>query len=196
MADGPQIDIGAQNFARGIGASTGKTKTDDYVNAENAAGEHVKASLDKAGEALGLTVPVAGKAISLIFSGNSAASGLESEGIAGKMIMPSFMPDAQGGFLARLLHSVFIKNREVTDHTAGVGGSGDYTGGSSGGGDYTGGDAFAGGSFSDSRAPDFSQFASRSESFDWSPVSLASLGALPRPAVPDMGPASGAAIEV
>lgn len=182
MADNqPGPDAGALLHARGItggGTGQGKTKTDDYANAENALGEHAKASVDKAGEAAGLTIPVVGKAISLLFSGNSATAGLESEGLSGKMIMPSVLPDAQGGFLARLL-AILGKGRDITDLTAGTGGD------AGGGGAFSdGGMASGGGDFSD--LPNFSdasaQFsANASDMLDFGSGNFSALGGLSSP---------------
>lgn len=100
--------------------STGKTKTDDYVNGDNAAGDHVKAAIDKAADGVKVSIPVAGK-LALIFSGNSALTGLESEGWAGKMIMPSALPDMQGGVLAQIAKTL-MKNGVVVSQADGVGG--------------------------------------------------------------------------
>lgn len=75
----------------------------------------------------------------------SVTTGFDSEGFTGKT-PPSLLTgaDLQGGFLARLLHAVFIKNREITDHTQYINASGE--GGSGGGGDGGGGAASSGGS--------------------------------------------------
>lgn len=167
----------------GFGRGGGKSKTDDYVNEEDISA-HVKASVDKGVDGLSLSVPIIGKMISIIFSGNSAVAGLENEGIAGKMIIPSVLPEAQGGLLARIL-SQLGKNKQITDQTGGAGGEG----GGGGGGGFAGGGGggdFAGGGFSDYSFQSFgdagfSQLASRSESFDWSPVAWASLGGLSSP---------------
>lgn len=165
--------------------SSDKTNEEDTLNhlldaaGHNAAGqlEHLHLDLSKLGT-----------------TGLQAALGGDVEGIAGKTIMPSILPDTQGGFLARLLHSIFIKNREITDHTGGTGGSsgsGDYSGGGGGGGsgDYGGGGG-SGGDFSNHAMhhPHFEEFINPTPSFDWSAISWASLGALPRPSTPDVGP--------
>ena len=118
-------------------------------------------------------------------SGLQKSIGGDTEGITGKMILQGgLLSDAPGGFLARLLHSIFIKNREITDHTGGVGG--DMAGG---GGDYSGGGGDYSGDFIGAQASNMNlgEFASPSSSYDWSDVSWASLGALPRPALPDAG---------
>jgi hypothetical protein len=131
MAEGPpQIDAGALNHARGIGQGGGKIKTDDYVNEDNATGEHTKAGIDKAADAIKLSIPFLGK-ITLLFPGVGAQAGLENEGAAGKMI-PSFLSDIAGGVLASLL-KLIGKNRTVTDLTQNVGGGAPIEGTFSGG---------------------------------------------------------------
>lgn len=179
----PGPDAGALLHARGIvGGQTGKTKTDDYVGGENALGEHAKAGMDKAGEAAGLTIPVVGKMISLLFSGNSAAAGLESEGVKDKMIMPTgggVLPDSQGGLLARIL-AMIAKGRDPINMTA------DVTGGTTGdGGAGTGGgDMAGGGDFT--APPDFSvasaQFSSNAtDMVDFGSGNFSATGNLPSP---------------
>ncbi len=109
--------------------------------------------------------------------GLQKAMGGDSEGLAGKMIMPSLMPDAQGGFIAKLLHSIFIKNREITDHTSGAGG--DASGSGSGGGD------FGGGGFSDYNTANMGGMVNPSNfpDYDFIPISRAELGSFSPPAV-------------
>ena len=113
--------------------------------------------------------------------GLQKAIGGESEGITGKMIMPSFLPDAQGGFFAKLLHSIFIKNREITDHTSGVTGESSSSGG---GGDYSGGGDFGGG-FADYNTASLGGMVNPSSfpDYDFIPVSRADLGNFSPPAV-------------
>ncbi len=92
----------------------GKTKTDDYVNGDNAMGEHTKAAMDQAFEAAKLSIPGLGK-VALLLSGVSALAGLESEGITGKQIVPP-VGNANGP-LAQL--AAKIKGKDLF---AGVGG--------------------------------------------------------------------------
>lgn len=103
---------------------------------------------------------------------------LDSEGIAGKNII-SLLQDAHGGFWAKLLHAIFIKNREITDHTAGVGGEGSGDAGNWGGG----GSADSGGSFADYNTADFGSFVSQPDfpSFDYIPIAAADLGSFSPP---------------
>ncbi len=117
--------------------------------------------------------------------GLQKAIGGESEGITGKMIMPSFLPDMQGGFLAKLLHSIFVKNREITDHTAGVGGDASGSGGNSGGGDFASGGDFGGGGFADYNTASLGSMVSPSNfpDYDFIPVSRADLGNFSPPVV-------------
>ncbi|MGE0754639.1 MAG: hypothetical protein AB7L92_05715, partial [Alphaproteobacteria bacterium] len=109
----------------------------------------------------------------------------ESEGIAGKSILPtSILPDARGGFLVNLFHTIFIKNREITDHTRYINEGGTAAdSGSSGGGDGGGGgggDVFTGGgsSFSDYNTMDMGGIVSPSDfpTYSMSSVAMADLG--------------------
>lgn len=164
------------------------TPTNDGTNEKST----VDALLENSGKATDIGAKITGIPINITELGQHGlqkAIGGDTEGLTGKMIMPSFLPDAQGGFLARLLHDIFVKNREVTDHTGGTGG--DATGGGS---DMMSG----GGGFADfnMQSANFGDFAAPSNSYDWSDISLASLGNLPRPALPDMGPGQGADIGI
>lgn len=109
--------------------------------------------------------------------------GGDSEGITGKMIMPSIFPDMQGGFLAKLLHSIFVKNREITDLTAGVGGDASGSGSASGG--DSGGSDFSGGGFADYNTATLGAVVNPASfpDYDFIPVSRADLGNFSPPAV-------------
>ena len=157
-------------------------------------GTNEKSTVDSLVDGAGKTTYTAAKLLNLPVNvtefgqhGLQKAFGGDTEGITGKMVMPGVLQNLGGGFLAKLLYDIFIKNREITDHTGG--------GGSASGGDFASGTGSGGGDFSGSNAlqmPDFSDFATPTNSFDWSPVALASLGGLPRPPLPDMGPSVGA----
>ncbi len=166
------------------------TPTNDGTNEKST----IDALAENSGKATDIGAKITGIPINVTELGQHGlqkAIGGDTEGLTGKMIMPSFMPDAQGGFLARLLYDIFVKNREVTDQTGGTGG--DTTGGG-GGGDMMSGS----GGFSDfnTQSANFGDFAAPSSSYDWSSVSWESLGALPRPALPDMGPGQSADLGV
>jgi len=183
MSDGPQIDIGAQNFARGIGGgprSASKDKTNEETSLDNAA-EAVAHQGVNVAELAGLDLQELGSA------GIQRALGGDVEGFGSKMIMPSVLPDSQGGFIARLLHAIFIKNRDITDHTQGVGtdgiagGEGFASGGidaASGGGN----DFFDSSGFS-SAASNFSSFIS--DFMDFGSGNFSALGGLSSPAFID-----------
>ena len=142
-------------------------------------------------------IPIIGPLLAALMPLNagqiSAVSALETQGIAGKAINPG-KGGLTGGTLYNSLFAPLIKNSAITDQTGGTGGGGGGdTGamaGGGGGGDFSGG----GGGFIDSHSH-FEGMASASQSYDWSNISWASLGGLPRPALPDMssGPDLGVA---
>jgi hypothetical protein len=172
----------------GFGGSAAKTGPSDGTNEKDIVDGVVLSGVEKSpGTVAKLTgIPVNLNEFGQV--GLQKAIGGDTEGLAGKMILQGgLLSDAPGGFLAKLLHDIFIKNREVTDHTGGVSGSDSGGGGggdfSSGGGDFSG--DFIG---AQSSNMNFGDFASASSSYDWSDVSWASLGSLPRPTLPDMGP--------
>lgn len=122
----------------------------------------------------------------------SAFSSFETQGIAGKTINPG-KGGLTGGALYNAIFAPLIKNSAITDHTGGGGSGGGGGGGggsdyaSSGGGGGSGGGDFSGGGFIEQTRMNFESMASASSSFDWSPMSWASLGGLPRPITPDSG---------
>jgi len=155
-------------FGRGGGKSASKDKANEETSLDNMA-EAVAHQGVNVAELAGLDLQELGSA------GIQRALGGDVEGFGGKMIMPSALPDSQGGFIARLLHAIFIKNRDITDHTQGVSSDGNIEGGPIDGG-FSGGDfsALAGvpGSYGD---------------FDWSPASRGDLGTFSPPNVGDAG---------
>ena len=139
----------------------------------------------------------------------SVTQPLDSEGMSGKSI-PSMIGSigSQGGFLAKLLTDIFIKNRDITDHTGGVGGTphGDGGGGSSGGGgggDTGGGGAsssggmshFDGGGGGEMVAVTVSALPTGGARFDWGEAVQPPNGFVPS-ATPAMGAGAGAGMDV
>jgi hypothetical protein len=143
--------------------------------------------VDPSGKTLYSGAKLAGVPVNLsnVFEvGLQKAVGGDSEGITGKMIMPSF--DSHGGFFAKLFHAVFVKNREITDHTAGVGGDASGSGSDGGGSSSSGGGDFGdGGSFSDYSSASLGSFVSPSSfpDYDFIPISAADLGNFSPPVV-------------
>jgi hypothetical protein len=168
MAD---FDINSHLQQMGFGRGGGKSAGKDGTNEDTIIDPVIEGA---AKNVTGLT-HLAGLDLNE-FGKTGIQSGLESEGIAGKMITPSALPDIQGGFIARLLHAVFLKNRDITDHTQGVSGGANIEGGS-------GGEGFSGGA-------DFSSLVGNAGSmgdFDWAPASRGDLGNYSPPNVGDAG---------
>src|SRR5438105_3892759 len=98
MADGPSIDIGAQNFARGVGQQK-QAGGSDGTNEKST----VDALFDAPGKPLGYNLPsMMGVPLNLSEAGQHGlqkAFGGDTEGLTGKTIMPSLLHDIGGGFL-------------------------------------------------------------------------------------------------
>jgi hypothetical protein len=110
----------------------------------------------------------------------------DSEGFGGKTIPGLFdKMNMQGGFLVKLLHDIFIKNREITDHTAGVG-SADASGSGGGGFDSGGAHHFAAYAASSGLEEMFIA-AGGGNHFVHADISPAMLGTLTPSFTPDMG---------
>lgn len=176
MAEGGGPGLGADLFAKGIGQQK-QAGGDDGTNSEDmlqslakAGGEKVASTAAKLGATFGVNLSSVGSV--------SVTQPIDSEGLSGKTI-PSLMSSVStnGGFLVKLLHDVFVKNREVTDHTTGVGG-GEQIAAASGGSGFEGGSSFASGG-------DFSSMVSPASFPDYpmSSMSMASLGTFSSPSV-------------
>jgi hypothetical protein len=146
MSEGPQLDIGAQNFARGLGGGAGAGPSDskDPANEESQFDYTFTAIADKiAGflEHFGIDFGQLGK-VSV-----SKAVGGDTEGLHEKKIMPGgggILPNAPGGFLARLATAIGLKNLlDIKDHTQGAS-SGANIEAASGGEGFAGGGDFSG----------------------------------------------------
>jgi hypothetical protein len=152
-------DIGAQNFARGIGggAGAGPSESKDPANEESQFDYTFTAIADKVAgflEHFGIDFGQLGK-VSV-----SKAVGGDTEGLHEKKIMPGgggILPNAPGGFLARLVTAIGLKNLlDIKDGTVGVS-SGEGIAAASGGGsifDLSGDPGFG------SAASSFSSFVS------------------------------------
>ena len=181
-------DFNVFNHLNNMGFGQGKqAQAQDPTNEKDT----IQAIIDEAGKPLYTGAKLTGLHVNITDVGQVGINKqFESEGLTGKMIMQSIAPDAQGGFLAKLLHAIFIKNREITDHTGGTGGGGEGGafgsggGGAAGGGDF-GGDMAGGGGFSDFNTMNFGSFVSPPDypSYSYSAISMADLGTFSPPAV-------------
>ncbi|MDE3060225.1 MAG: hypothetical protein KGJ06_04375 [Pseudomonadota bacterium] len=185
MADGPVGGISLTDLLSQQRASQG-SGGESSVNAKTT----VEGAIDEgAPKAMGAVTKMAIAANLSEFGQVSLTKPVDTEGVQGKNIPSMFESlNTKGGVLAKFLHDIFVKNRDVTDHT------GMHFGSGSGAGD--GGSSSGGGDYSDyapaSIASAFNQMASDiGGPFEWSPVAMASLGGLPRPALPDMGESVG-----
>lgn len=178
-------------------------KNDDAVNSEDTLQALVKSS----GKATYTMARIIDLPINLSGLGEtSITQPLDSEGIAGKTL-PGIIGhmSSQGGFLAKLLHDIFIKNRDITDHTAGInsdgsgstgGGGGDFAGG--GGGDnFTSGGIshFDGGHGGEMVNVTVSALPTGADRFEWSEASMPANGFVPA-STPNMGVSAGAGMDI
>lgn len=196
----------------GFGGGAAKAGPDDGTNEKDIVDGVIMGGADKSP---GNVAKLSGIPVNLNDLGTTGiqkALGGDTEGIAGKMIVQGgVLSDAPGGFLAKLLHSIFIKNREITDHTQGVGGDGgNFADGGSGGGFSDGGGDFGGGSgnfaggngFSDNdfiaMGGNFGDFVSPSSfpDYPYTQVSAASLGEFSPPQVGDRGAAVSSGMDI
>jgi hypothetical protein len=196
MADFNIFDhLGRQGGAFGGGSGQSKGAPSDGTNEKDTIDGLIMGGMDKTPGTVAKLTGVPIDFSNALNTGVQRALGGDTEGFAGKMILQGgILQGPQGGFLARLLHDIFLKNRDITDHTqmhmqgsaaTDGGGGGDFSGG--GGGDFLG---------ASSSNMNFGDFVSQASSFDWSEISMASLGGLPRPTLPDMsssGPELGPA---
>ena len=195
-------DIGARLFASGqLGGPKGAA--DDSVNNKDALQAIFEAS-DKT--ATYYLAKIGGLPVNLSGVGStSALAQFESEGLSGKMLPSMFQNlGTQGGFLAKLMHDIFVKNREITDHTTGVGGDASGSGGSGGGGDGGGGggDWGSGGSIShfDGGGADYvpvtvSALPTGGDRFDWGEA-IQPIGGFTPSYTPSQGVSSSAGMEM
>lgn len=190
MADGPQIDRGAELFARGVGqnanAGAEQLKPNEQETPElvvQGANQLFGNSLVKFVEA----VPLVGSLLAGMIPTNpgraSMFGGLETEGYAGKTINPG-KGGTQGSNLYNALIAPLIANRAVTDQTGGTGGDGDIMASGGGGNGF---ETF-------SSMPGMESFISATSNrmeFAYSDVPMSALGTFSPPVFGDAAAARG-----
>ena len=197
-------------FAQQMALKGSQGKGDDSTNSDDVLQAVIKGS----GKATYTMAKIVDLPINLSGLGETSITAqIDSEGISGKSI-PSMISSLgpQGGFLAKLLSDIFIKNREVTDQTGGVGGNphsgeggsgggdGGGGGGGGGGGDYGGGNASSGGishfdGGGEMVSVTVSALPTGSSRFDWSEAVQPPNGFVPS-ATPGVGANMGAGMEM
>ena len=180
-------------------------KGDDSTNSEDT----LQAAFKSSGKAVYNMAKLVAVPINLSGLGEtSITQPLDSEGMSGKSI-PSMISSigSNGGMLAKLLTDIFIKNRDISDHTGGVGGNphGDGGGGGGGGGgaDTGGGGSSSGGSMShfdgggggEMVAVSVSALPTGGSRFDWGEAAQPPGGFVPS-ATPSMGAGMGSGMDM
>jgi hypothetical protein len=186
MVDGPQIDRGAELFARGVGqggdAGAEQIKANEHETPELIVQGMNRLFGTSAAKFID-AIPIIGPLLSGLIPTNpgraSAFGGLESEGWAGKSINPG-KGGTPGSNLYTALIAPLIANRAITDHTGGTGGSsGGDTGGWGGDGGGMGGGGGGFESFAmNSGMADMFIAAGGGNHFEYRDVPMASLGTL------------------
>jgi hypothetical protein len=199
MADGPQIDRGAELFARGVGqGSDGSGGAAEQLKPnEHETPELIVQGLNRLfGQSAAKfidAIPIIGPLLSGPIPTNpgrvSTASGLESDGYASKMINPG-KGGTQGSNIYNAIIAPLIANRAISDHTGGTGGSASGDSGGWGGGDTVMTGSGGGGNSFDafSSIPGVESFISATSNrmeLPYSEVSMASLGTFSPPSFGD-----------
>lgn len=115
-------NINQAELARVAALGQGKSQGKDPAGEDNAVMELLTGAANGATQALKYAVPIPGGGLLTGIGSSSAVAGLESEGLAGKTIMPGSGLRSEGGFLAKLLALLIKGGFQIKDLTEGVGG--------------------------------------------------------------------------
>ena len=120
----PPPDLYAQGILKGSGGGGGgggAAQAKDPTNEQLGTHDTKRMVYNVTGVLTGEALPFN---IATALENGGMQQGLETEGIAGKTIASlADSMNSRGGVLAKIAHDIFLKNREITDHTQGVGGN-------------------------------------------------------------------------